>query len=448
MMHKKLLFLCCILFCAFVILHTQDADQKELEKRHMTLLYGLESDIVTLLDTLIKEKDTSFSNDVLIVFEKTRNPSVKEKIFTYFKTLKDYSLKDYALQILEDPYDEKIQLVTSVFSYVAELEIREASPFITTLLKNENEEYFDSALIAIGKVGGPQDAVFLAEYLKTGDLSIARKQSLMRSLGQLQAVETWDSLVEIVKDEDENTFVRMYAAEAIGNMKKEESVDILADLFTEQDVNLRTYAVKGLANYKDDKAIAIILDAFKDNYYKVRLEAAFAAKNLLLEEAVPYLMYRGENDPENIVKYACYEALGKIKNNEAKDFLKKILENKKINDTARAKSGAVILENSIQELYEPLKTVVFETLKDDKLKNLRYALGKEISKYEILELSIICEAFLNHKDIATKGIGLDIFMKNQYSSLVAKVQEIAGNDKEGSNQRKAKLALEKAGLIN
>jgi HEAT repeat protein len=448
MKNKKMPFLCCAFFVTALLLNSQDAQQKEIEKRHMTLLYGLESDIITLLDTLIKEKDTSFSKDIFLVFEKTRNSAVKEKIFTYYRILKDYSLKDYALQVLQDPYDEKKQLVSSIFSYVSELEIKEAAPYITTLLKNESEDYFDMALSAIGRVGGPDDAVFLAEYLKTGDLSIARKQSLMRSLGQLQAVETWDSLVEIVKDEDENTFVRMYAAEAIGNMKKDESVDILVDLFSQQDVNLKTYAVKGLSNYTDNKAVSVLLDAFKDNYYKVRLEAAYAAKKLLLTDAVPYLIYRSENDPETVVRYACYDALGSIKNEEAKDFLKKVLENTKINDTARARAGSVILENNITDLYSSFKVVVISTLKDDKLKNLRYALGKEISKYEIIEFNDLCEEYLNHKDVATKGIGLDIYMRNRYPSLVSIVREIASNEKEGSNQRKAKLALEKEGIID
>mgnify|MGYP006394619333 CR=1 FL=1 len=39
----------------------------------------------------------------------------------------------------------------------------------------------------------------------------------MKALGQIKAVETWDKLVEVIQNEDENTYVRMYAAEAIGD---------------------------------------------------------------------------------------------------------------------------------------------------------------------------------------------------------------------------------------
>jgi HEAT repeat protein len=73
----------------------------------------------------------------------------------------------------------------------------------------------------------------------------------MKALGKIKAVETWDKLVETIQDEDENTYVRMYAAEAIGAMEKEESIEILLDLFEEDDPNIRTYAIKGLSYFNN-----------------------------------------------------------------------------------------------------------------------------------------------------------------------------------------------------
>lgn len=443
---KKILLIFFALLFACTLLFSQEVNQKELEKRRLTLLYGLESDIVSLIGDLITEKDTSFSNDLLNVFEQTKNSSVKQKIFSYFTILKDARLTEFALSVLKDPYEEDKQTVTAVFKYVSALEIKESSPYILELLVNESEDYFDLALSAVGNVGGAEEALFLADYLKNGELSTIRKQTLMKSLGQLQAIETWDTLVEIAKDEEENTFVRMYASEAIGNMKKKESVDVLVDLFNENDVNLRTYVVKGLSNFTDEKAIAVILDAFKDNYYKVRLEAAAAAKKNIIIEAVPYLLYRSENDPENTVKYACYDALGAIQNDEAKNFLKTTIENIKLNETARAKAASVILEHEINDLVPSVVSVASQTLLDDKSINLRYALGKEFTKYANPQFQTICAEFIAHKDVATKGIGLDIFAKNKFPQLFSEVQAIADNEKEGVNQRKAKLTLEKIGV--
>ena len=73
----------------------------------------------------------------------------------------------------------------------------------------------------IGKIGGVEEAKYLVECLEDEDLPLARRQSLMKALGQLKVVETYDDLVEIAKDEDENTFVRVYALESAASMENE-----------------------------------------------------------------------------------------------------------------------------------------------------------------------------------------------------------------------------------
>ena len=55
----------------------------------------------------------------------------------------------------------------------------------------------------------------------------------------------------------------------------------------------------------------------------------------------------------------------------------------------------------------------------------------------------VCLEYLNHKDVATIGTGLDIMTKNKYPSLISKVEQISEDKKAGVNQRKAKLVLEK-----
>lgn len=417
--------------------------ETEEEKRHDILKYGIETDVIDLVDTLIKDKDLTFVNDLKQLFQETKNSVVREKVIDYFIATKDDSLTDYAVKLLEDPYDEKKSTVNTVFRYVSELKIQKAAPAILELLKSENEDYYDSSIDAIGKVGGNEEALFLASLLDSEDFSLGRRQALMRSLGEIKAIETFDKLVEIAKNSEENAFVRMYAAEAIGNMGKPEAVDVLVDLFEESDNNLKTYVIKGLSNFTDEKSKRVILEGFRDNYYKVRLESASAAKKQKMLEAVPYLIFRAKNDPELNVKYACYSSLGVIKTDECNDFLISIVKDKKNSETSRAKAATVLLENNIDVAIEPIITVARETLKDDKLKNLRYALGKEFAKYENQQFESICRDYLAHKDSATKGTGLDIYAKNNYVGLVETVKSISLDEKAGANKKKATSILEK-----
>lgn len=444
----KKIFLLILIFASMFLWASEtktDEEKKisEHESRIETIKYGIESDIISLLDTLIKEKNETLKEEIYNIFETTRNVKVREKIIEYYLQIKDTALSNYAISILEDPYDEKKTTVGFVFRYVSELKIKEAVPAVMELIKNENEDYYDNAIAAIGKIGGPEEALYLAELLENEDITTGRKQALMRSLGELQVVETFDKLVDIAKNTEENTFVRMYAAEAIGNMKKTEAVDVLAELFEETDNNLRTYVVKGISNFNDEKSIGIILEAFKDNHYKIRLEASEAAKKQKIVEAVPYLLYRAKNDPESSVKYSCYSTLGVLQTEESVDYLISVVKNKKLSETARAKAAVVLLENNIEKSYDAIFTVARETLKDDKLKNLRYALGKEFAKYKNPLFESICRDYLAHKDVLTAGTGLDIFEKNNFPGLMDTVKKMSENDKAGANKRKAQIILEK-----
>ncbi|MCM1320776.1 MAG: HEAT repeat domain-containing protein [Bacteroides sp.] len=429
----------------FLLLHTIQADdvfEDEMKNRHETLQYGLESDVVSLIDTLIKENDDSYTDELLLLFSKTKNTAVREKLIQYFSEIKHAGLKDYALAVLSDPYNEKKSTVDCVFRYVMNTELSEASAPIIELLKSDNEEYYDSAIRALGKIGGADEALFLADMLKTNDdLSVSRKQALMRSLGELQAVETWDTLADIAQDSDENMYVRMYAAEAIGSMKKQESISILNTLFEESDANLRAYVIKGLSNYSSAEAEDTILEALKDNHYKVRIEAAAAIQKQRIGKAMPYLIYRAKNDPETAVKYACYDTIGELADSDGVAFLISVVKDKKKNDAARSKAAEIIIAHNIEDAVPAVIELAQESLKDDKLKNLRYALGKEFSKKANPLFENICAEYLAHKDSLTKGTGLDIYAKNKYSSLKSLVETIAANTKDAHTSRKAKLIL-------
>lgn len=425
----------------FEEVESEEEEESELQKRKDTLAFGLESEITDLISKLLKEEDKSLSDDILAIFNSTKNVNVREKAIEYFTKIEDNCLKDYALLILEDPYDEKTSSVNLLFKYVTALKITEAAPLIQELLDSENEEYYDAAISALGTVGGPEEALFLADFLDR-DLTTARKQNLMKALGQIKAVETWDKLVEVIQNEDENTYVRMYAAEAIGAMEKEESIEILLDLFEDDDPNIRTYAIKGLSYFNNEDVENLVIQGLKDNYYKVRLEAIEVVKKYEYKTAVPSLLYRAKNDSEATVKYACFEALALLDTKEGNEYLISLVKDKKKSDTIRSKAAASMLKYENADSVKAVVEVALSVVEDTKKTALRYALGKEMAKYENSQFIEVCEAFLDSKDVSTQGIGLDIWKKNHYITLKDKVKEMAEAEKPSANKSKAKLILE------
>jgi len=441
-------FCMCVLCTAFVCAAEKPAAQTDVqaeeksldETRKDIIAYGLESEVINLIDTLIKEEETAFMSDLQELFFASKSTALKDKIIAYCTEFSSDALKEYAADILEDPFDEKKSTVIALIKYSEKLNISEVVPSLRSLIEGEHNDFFDAAVSALGVLGSAEEAAFLSE-LFSQDLSVPQKQSVVKALGKLKADESWDALVETAQDEDENAFVRMYAAEAIGNIRPDEASDILAQLFAENDSNLRQYVVKGFAANTSETARTILLAALKDNHYKVRLEAVEAVQAQSFKEAAPLLLYRAKNDAEPSVKYACFDALAAFNDVQGVEYMVSILKDPKRGDTLKAKIAAALLKHGSDS--QAVVELALQTAGDDKRKRLRYALGKECAKYESAAFEPVCAAFLESKDVATKGTGLDIYKKNPYGSLSSVVQAIAEEDKSEVMRAKAKSILER-----
>ena len=415
-----------------------DADE---ENNRKTIRYGIPSEIGTLLDDLIKNEDPRFTEDIYDLFQVTRTSSIKEKVLKYFTKLEDPCLEDYAVEILNDPYDERNEVVKAVFQYISAVKTKEAVPAVITLIESENENYFTDAIATLGDIGGPSEAMFLAEYLDRDDLTDAQRQNLMRTCGKMHAIETWDKLVDILENDDENTFVRMYAAESLGLMQVNKSVPILVRAYDATDPNLRQYVIKGLSNFPDVvEAKAVILQGVRDEHWKVRQESIKSVEEMKMTEAVPYLIYRASNDNEKIIKDASFTSIAKLNTEEGNNFLVKQLEDKKVGDTTKAKVVEVLLKEGHAGEKEVLE-LAEKTLEDDKRKTLRYAIGKELVKYYKPSFEDVCCKFLQSKDATTVGIGLDLYKNGRYAGAEGLVMNIANEKKSSANKTSARKLM-------
>jgi len=423
----------------------KDESEKDYENKSNTIKYGIPSEISTLIDELIKNDDPRFTEEIYDVFQVTKNTTIKQKVLNYFNKLEDPCLEDYAVETLNDPYEEKTDLVKACFQYVAAVRTKEAIPAILSLIESENESYFNDAIAAIGEIGGPKEAMFLVEYLEREDLSDAQRQTLMRTCGKMHAVQTWEKVVEVAEDEDENLYVRMDAAEALGLMEKKESVPVLVELFAENDPNLRQYVIKGLSHFPDVvEAQETVIQGIRDEHWRVRQEAIKTAKQNNMKDAVQYLIYRAKNDSEKVIKDEAYSTLAALDAKDANEFLVNQLQEKKVGDSTKKKIVEVLLKEGHAGEKEIL-ALAEECLNDDKRKDLRYAIGKELAKYENKNYSDICLKYLGSKDSTTQGLGLDMYKMNKFSSAETTMRAIYADKKANSgvkNRIKSMLKIE------
>ncbi len=419
----------------------EDEVQSQREQRKETLLYGLDGEVASLVTTLISEKDNSYTQELAEIFETASNTTLKDRIISYFSEFEDEALKEYALYMLEDPFDERNSTVNALINYVGKLKFAEAGPLLVSLIDSDESAYFNAAITALGDIGSADEAMFLVEYLEN-DLATGERQNVVKALAKLKAVETYDILVEMVENEDENSYVRMYAAEAIGSIKPDESTQVLVDLYDSTDPNLREYAVKGLHQNTSEEAIDLILNALKDDHHTVRLQAIDAIYSQNIKEASPALLYRAKNDTEVSIKNKCYDALAYFKYAQGIDYMIELLETEKVSDSVKANVASSLIKHDVSKGIDAAVVLALKVVGDDKKKNLRYALGKEFAKYENSKFEKVCEAYLLSKDVATQGTGLDIYKKNPYLSLRGTVQSLTEGEVANSIKAKAKSILE------
>ena len=129
---------------------------------------------------------------------------------------------------------------------------------------------------------------------------------------------------------------------------------------------------------------------------------------------------------------------------EANDFLIAQLGEKKLGDGTKKKIVEVLLKEGHVGQKEILE-LADECLKDDKRKDLRYAIGKELAKYENSAYDEICLKYLGSKDSTTQSLGLDMYKTNKFSSAVPVMKAIYADKKANSgvkNRIKKMLSIE------
>ena len=416
------------------------------DKRSDVLKYGLENEIVELINDLERREDHTFNDELEVLFVRTRSSAVRDSILSFYGAQKNNAFKEYCLEVLEDPYEYPSTTVSSVFAYVQKVTLNDAAPLVRNLLSNESEEFRDQAIRTLGKIGTDEDAIYLFEYLQSnipGDerQRLIIRQNIMTALGELKSESAWEDFILVAQDEEENTMIRATAARAIGMIGKEGGVEILSGLFEADDPILRAAVVAALAGYTDEEAIQVVLEGLKDTHYRVRLEALEAVHKQNSKKAAPYVRYRADNDPVEAVQMKAYEVLAMLDEHETTGWMISKVREQKTSDKVRMKIISALMEHNRSAVIDDAVQVAFASLKDDKKKWIRYELGKLFAKYDDGALSAVAEAYITHGDTVTKGLGIELYNRNRFSNLKSHVESIAENDRMGGLQSQAKRAL-------
>ena len=422
----------------------------EIEKARQALQYGLESEILEVVNKVDKKDFETLQGDFNRLFTETKSPAVREGLFGLYQKYEDAQLTEAAVAVLEDYEAQQRTLIKAALSYLAAVK-PELTPALNEALQNiltqNTAEYGAETVSVLGEIGSDETASFLAGYFDSLTIDDAKqelilKQTIMAALEKLHSEDTRDFLLERAQDENENVYVRSSAIAGLAQMGNPDIVPLLAAFFEQPEPQLREAAIRGAASFDTDETRQVILQGFKDSYYKVRLEALKTVQKTAMREAAPYVLYRAKYDPTDAVRFAAVETLAVLNTAEGNTWLAETFRDSKKGEKLRVTILSAVLKHNSTALAADLDTVVLATVRENKQKKLRYEFGKEIAKIENTATAEICKAFLQSDDVLTKSIGLDMFKTNAPADARVLVEAIAQDEKQGALQRRARRLLE------
>ncbi|MBD2343629.1 HEAT repeat domain-containing protein [Anabaena subtropica] len=250
----------------------------------LILLIGLMENPVSLLQTIINEKDDIFqtllllSGRCILEIPNIHHPVITNIVDKIYKFWKRY-------------------------------------PFI---------EFIESSVIAIGK-SNSQMCCELQKALNDSSIEVTHKAA--KVLGQIGNTQAVDALITVLLNDSYSPF-RSSAAKALGMIGSPQAVEnLIAAVLNDSDRGVKNSAAEALGKIGNPQVVDALITILNDSRVWVRRNAVQALGKIGNTQAVDCLIAAVFNDSSSEVRSSAAEALGEIGNAQAVDCLIALLNN-------------------------------------------------------------------------------------------------------------------------
>jgi HEAT repeat protein len=427
----------------------QDADNAEAiqsltDERREILLYGIDSQVLELIDDLREERDTSLIGEVYAAFKMTRNPRVKASILSFLQEMEFRGADEDALAIVEDFDDRDPELLLSAVRYLSDGASPEHATALKPLLESQNLEVVRAAVKAVGLAGGEGTGELLLSYLEDRDFPERIKPEIILALGDLKDPSVIPALVDILENTGEESTWRRYACASLGKIGDPSVLPVIESVLFDEDANLRAYAVGALRYFDTDDIVPMLIAGLKDSFWRVRVSAAQGLGEKRAVQATPILIFKAEKDPEMNVRQQAVRALGEIADTEAFEFLRSYYERDVTPLGLRILAAEILAEKNLSESLEVFKKVIFENWERENSKILERS-AYFLSLAESPELEGLYSKFLDSGELVIIIYGIRGVARNDMGSLKGRIEQFAEEGNHRSIRKAALAALDQMG---
>ena len=445
MQFKYVIFLLALLIPQTVF-SQQSENNIETEKslkmqREEKLLYGINSEILDLIESLTEEKNPDFNKRLTEILSETKNRKVAENILNLFIETEYYDADETVYRFIEEKEYNSKNVVSKSIVYLSRTGKGKYNNDFISLLDSSDEIFRIEAVKALS-VSGSKDftAKLIEQYDK--DESDRVRTEILLNIGELKDSSSVDFLLDILNDDYIDKTSKQYACHSLGLIGDDKAYPFLLRTYEDTDPFIRSYALEAISKFNRDDTEKIMLQALKDDSWQIRKQAAVSAAGMKKESFVPYLEYKAVNDPAKPVRTESVKALAEIASPESLKFLREKVSDKKASVELRKLSLIELINNDISGS----RTVIIGILEDEwesKTPVLLETACSTLANKKSDNLEDFYSRMLDHPSLTIKLSGLKGIKTNKCSSLKSKVETFtADNVSSSSFKNYAKAVLE------
>lgn len=398
------------------------------------------------------EKDARFDEDLLALLKNSRNSKLRTGILDFFASLEWKGAEKLALDVAENRDNEDTDLVASALSYLAAIRSKDALGLSEAIMKDENKKYLPALVRLMGRAGGATEEDLLLGWFDGDSATPALKEEAIKALGEIGSTKAADRLGKLVQDAAAGKAARMFACASLAKIKDPSSVESLVKAANDADPNVRTAAVEALGAFAEaaggpgEAARGGIAEALRDSYAKARIAACKAASAGKVVQALPFLRYKAQSDPEKAVRTEACRSLAVLgayakAPDDPYAFLRERLEDKKEDSALRALCFGLLSRydpaGSLPALQKLLAAEAAE-----KERSFYTSLAREIANADQSPgIGTLARILLSDKEYLIRIAGIEWTRKNKAQDLKADLERFAKDDPSDMIKKRAAEAL-------
>ncbi len=410
-----------------------------------TLRFGIESDVVELLDELAEQRVEELADEVLDLLRERTDPRLLQNGLKYFSALDDPRAEEVARQLLSDQDISQVDIAIEALRYLADsVDVADPETLITVrqLLNVQSERIAAQAALTLGSLGDVDGLTEMYRaFQQRGEENVRR--NIVLGVGRMgpPAREAEEWILPLLDDPRASETLQQYAIDTLGHIGSEDAREPLMERLGSDSSLTRAYAISSLVMLDASGITDELTRALRDDNWRVRQLAVEGVGEAEHTESLPAIRYTARRDPDHRVATSAVRTLGQFDSDEAYEVLREIARESGAAIQARLAAVDILIENDLADSLETLTEIVEADARGPQ-QQLASRVASGFAGAEHDGLRDVFERLLNHDEVSMRLLAIQGIGRNGFSEFRDDIEELTAEHMPVSVRRHAEEALE------